>query len=158
MTPRSARALLWITWLGSPILLACYLGTTWDATALRGGRFWNPVAWGTGNVFDALALLAAGEGRRVVADVVAFWRSDPWGNWVLIDHAGLKVLLCFLLSLDARASGRRAWPYNLAIWVVGALAPLLYMLPVLRAAAAPARARTVSAVATPPAAAVEVAR
>jgi len=66
--------------------------------------------------------------------LLAFYRDEPWVKWVLIDHLGLKILLSFLVSWDAWKNGRRAWPYIMAMYVIGAIAPLLYFLPALRAA------------------------
>jgi len=135
MTERSARRLLWITYLGAPLLVAVYVATSVDAATVHGARFVNPLTWGFANTWAYCRLLGRGELAGAMSRFVAFWRSDPWGNWVLVDHAGLKVLLCFFLAWDARRDGRRVWPYNVAIWIVGALAPLLYLLPRLRVVA-----------------------
>jgi hypothetical protein len=147
--PRSARWLLWITYGGYPILLVLFIATAWDATGQYGWRFSNPVIWGFANFFAGCWHAAQGSGERVLGDLLAFYRSDPWGNWVLVDHLGLKILLSFLLCWDAWSSGRRVWPYVLALYVVGSLAPLFYFLPRLQAvrrAAMPHRARPAAAV------------
>lgn len=128
----SSRWLLWIIYAGCPILAVLYLATTWDATHRYGPTYANPLIWGFKPFLEGAAATLAGQGAAVVRELSAFYRSDPWGNWVLVDHLGLKILLSFGLYGHARSRGRRSWPWIVAIYVVGALSPLLYLAPELR--------------------------
>jgi hypothetical protein len=131
---RTARWLLWTTYLGFPVLVAFYVGTGWDGALHYGRRYVNPLSWGFSPVLNGCQEILRGAGGKALADLVSFYRSNPWGNWVLVDHMGLKVLLSFFMAWEARASRRRVWPYIVALYVVGALAPLLFFLPKVRAA------------------------
>jgi hypothetical protein len=130
--PRSARALLWVTYLGVPGLVGFYLWTGWDAARAAGWQLANPLVWGGSTLAAAAARAWARAGSGIGADLLAFYRAEPWAKWIMVDQAVLKLFLGLLMLRDARMRGRGIWPYMVGLIVVGAAAPLWYFASPLR--------------------------
>jgi hypothetical protein len=117
-----------MTYVAFLLLAGLYLWTTWDGYRVQGWRQLNPLVWGGASVVEGTGQILDGSGPGAFAQLLTFYRREPWVKWLMIDHLGLKLLVSFFLCWDAWAVGRRAWPYVTALYIIGSLAPLLYLL------------------------------
>lgn len=62
---------------------------------------------------------------------IGIWQAGV-ANWgaaqVLADLVTMSLVVLFLLLRDARAQGRKLWPYALITLAAGSFGPLLYLL------------------------------
>ncbi|HEU6455782.1 MAG TPA: DUF2834 domain-containing protein [Roseateles sp.] len=77
-------------------------------------------------VFGAFTMVAMWQ-----VGYVGIWQAGL-ANWgaaqVLADLVMMSLVVLFLLQRDARAQGRRLWPYALITLAAGSFGPLLYLL------------------------------
>ncbi len=77
-------------------------------------------------VFGAFTMVAMWQ-----VGYVGIWQAGL-ANWgaaqVLADLVMMSLVVLFLLQRDARAQGRRLWPFALITLAAGSFGPLLYLL------------------------------